>query len=67
MAAGLSNERIAEQLEFGVDAAKIHARHIYAKLGAANRTDAVSIAFTSGLLTKEDIESLRESVKVSAD
>lgn len=58
MAAGLTNDSIATELEFGVDAAKIHVRHIFGKLGAGNRTHAVSIGFTTGLLDIEDIKAL---------
>jgi DNA-binding NarL/FixJ family response regulator len=60
MAAGLTNDGIAAELNFGVDAAKIHARHIFGKLKAKNRTHAVSIGFTTGLLDREDIGSLSE-------
>jgi DNA-binding CsgD family transcriptional regulator len=66
MAAGLQNEGIAVELEFGIDNAKIHARHIFSKLGAANRTDAVSVGFTSGLLDLDDIKALRATVKAAA-
>jgi DNA-binding CsgD family transcriptional regulator len=64
MAAGLTNDEIAIQLETGVDNAKIHARHIFGKLGVVNRTDAVSTGFIEGLLDPHDIKSLRAQLKV---
>jgi DNA-binding CsgD family transcriptional regulator len=66
MAAGLTNDSIAAELGFGVDAAKIHARHIFDKLSAISRTHAVSIGLTTGLLDREDIGSLIETFGTKA-
>lgn len=63
IAAGLSNEEIAKQIETKVDNAKIHARHIFSKLGVNNRAEAVTVGFIEGILDREDIDNLREQLK----
>lgn len=63
IAAGLSNDEIARQIETKVDNAKIHARHIFDKLGVSNRAEAVTVGFIEGILDREDIDSLREQLK----
>jgi DNA-binding NarL/FixJ family response regulator len=67
MAAGLSNEQIARQIETKVDNAKIHARHIFDKLGVSNRAEAVSVGYIENILDPEDIESLREQLKKATE
>ena len=49
LAAGTPNPRIAEQLVITVDTVKKHVSHLLAKLGAANRTEAVARARQLGL------------------
>ena len=66
MAAGLTNDEIAKELETGVDNAKIHARHIFTKLGATNRTQAVSTGFIGGLLDPEDIKARKAQLKAAS-
>jgi LuxR family maltose regulon positive regulatory protein len=44
LAAGRSNQAIAGQLFVTVDTVKKHVSHVLSKLGAANRTEAVSRA-----------------------
>ena len=44
LAAGTSNPRIAEELVISLDTVKKHVSHLLAKLGAANRTEAVTRA-----------------------
>ena len=44
LAAGRSNQAIAGQLYVTVDTVKKHVSHVLSKLGAANRTEAVSRA-----------------------
>jgi LuxR family transcriptional regulator, maltose regulon positive regulatory protein len=51
MAAGRSNREIAEELVVVVDTAKKHVGRVMDKLGAANRTQAVSRARELGLLS----------------
>jgi DNA-binding NarL/FixJ family response regulator len=51
LAEGLPNKRIAERLHISDQTVKFHVASIYAKLGAANRTDAVRRAVRRGLLT----------------
>lgn len=63
MAAGLSNEQIAAEIETKVDNAKIHARHIFDKLGVSNRAEAVSVGYIHSILDPEDIDGLREQLK----
>ncbi|MBC8161581.1 MAG: response regulator transcription factor [Roseiflexaceae bacterium] len=51
LGAGLSNGEIAERLVIAPRTAKVHVQNILAKLGAANRTEAVGIAVRQGMLT----------------
>jgi LuxR family transcriptional regulator, maltose regulon positive regulatory protein len=44
MATGMSNPRIAGQLVVTLDTVKKHVSHLLGKLGAANRTEAVTRA-----------------------
>ncbi len=48
---GLANKQIAYQLGISAHTAKFHVSSIYAKLGAANRTEAVRIGIQLGLVT----------------
>jgi LuxR family maltose regulon positive regulatory protein len=50
IAAGKSNPRIAEELVVTLDTVKKHVSHVLGKLGAANRTEAVSRARQLGLI-----------------
>jgi LuxR family maltose regulon positive regulatory protein len=50
LAAGLPNPRIAQQLVVTLDTVKKHVSHLLGKLGAANRTEAVSRARQLGLI-----------------
>jgi LuxR family transcriptional regulator, maltose regulon positive regulatory protein len=50
LAAGLPNPRIAEQLVVTLDTVKKHVSHLLGKLGAANRTEAVTRARQLGLI-----------------
>jgi ATP/maltotriose-dependent transcriptional regulator MalT len=45
---GLSNQAISQQLSISVGTVKRHNTHIFAKLGATSRTDAVRRAWTLG-------------------
>ena len=47
---GLSNPDISKQLGISLNAVKQHIRAVFAKLGAANRTEAVAIAMRKHLL-----------------
>jgi DNA-binding NarL/FixJ family response regulator len=51
LAEGLSNRGIAEQLRISDQTVKFHVASVMAKLGAANRTDAVRRAIREGLVT----------------
>jgi LuxR family maltose regulon positive regulatory protein len=44
LAAGTTNPRIAEELVVTLDTVKKHVSHLLDKLGAANRTEAVTLA-----------------------
>jgi LuxR family maltose regulon positive regulatory protein len=50
LAAGTPNPRIAEELVISLDTVKKHVSHLLAKLGAANRTEAVTRARQLGLI-----------------
>src|SRR6202020_321856 len=50
LAAGRSNQRIAYELVVALDTVKKHVTHILGKLGAANRTEAVTRARQLGLI-----------------
>src|SRR5207244_5389716 len=51
LAEGLPNKAIAERLQISDQTVKFHVSSISAKLGAANRTDAVRRAVRRGLIT----------------
>ena len=50
IAAGLSNREAAEQLAISEETAKTHVRNILAKLGANDRTHAVTLALQRGII-----------------
>jgi LuxR family maltose regulon positive regulatory protein len=50
LAAGMSNQEIARKLVITVGTAKSHVHHIYSKLGAKDRLEAVIRAKELGLL-----------------
>ena len=50
LAAGAPNPRIAGQLVVTLDTVKKHVSHLLGKLGAANRTEAVTRARQLGLI-----------------
>ena len=50
LAAGRSNQAIAARLVVTVDTVKKHVSHIFDKLGATNRTEAVNRARELGLI-----------------
>jgi len=50
IAAGESNQRIARELVVTLDTVKKHVSHLLRKLGAANRTEAVTRARQVGLI-----------------
>jgi DNA-binding CsgD family transcriptional regulator len=50
LAAGAPNPRIAEQLVVSLDTVKKHVSHLLGKLGAGNRTEAVTRARELGLI-----------------
>src|SRR6266566_6305862 len=51
LAAGQSNQAIASQLVVTLDTVKKHVSHVLGKLGAANRTEAVTRARELGLIS----------------
>ena len=48
---GLSNQEISQVLGIGEYTVKAHMKGIFAKLGAANRSEAVTLGFESGILS----------------
>lgn len=53
LARGASNQEIAEELVLALNTVKRHVSNIIAKLGAANRTQAVAQARALGLLADD--------------
>lgn len=53
LAAGRSNQQIADSLVISLNTVRRHVSNIFAKTGAANRADAVSYAHTHGLIPKQ--------------
>ena len=53
LADGLCDKQISDQLGLAKDTVKDHAHMVVAKLGARNRTHAVSIAYRMGLIKME--------------
>ena len=51
LAQGLTNRQIAERLSISEHTAKFHVAAVSAKLGAASRTEAVSLGIRHGLIT----------------
>jgi DNA-binding CsgD family transcriptional regulator len=51
VATGVTNREIAHRLHISVNTVKVHARNIFAKLGAESRTEATMIALREGLVT----------------
>ena len=56
LARGASNQKIAEALVITLDTVKRHVSNILSKLGASNRTQAVSQAREFGLLSPERVQ-----------
>ncbi|WP_052852763.1 response regulator [Streptomyces avicenniae] len=50
MATGLSNPQIAEHLTVSMETVKTHVSNVLTKLGARNRTQAVILAYESGIV-----------------
>ena len=50
IAAGCSNKTVADRLDISEETVKAHVRNILAKLGANDRTHAVTIALTRGII-----------------
>ena len=50
LASGRSNRRIADELVVTLDTVKKHVTHIFWKLGADNRTQAVALARDLGMI-----------------
>ena len=54
VANGYSNKEIARILDIGANCVKYHLKVIFANLGASSRTEATSIALSSGLISTAD-------------
>ena len=50
LAFGKTNKEIAKELGIGAQTVKTHISHIFTKMGAADRTDAVALALRKGLV-----------------
>jgi DNA-binding CsgD family transcriptional regulator len=56
VAAGLSNQQIANQLGISVNTVKVHLRKVFGKIGVASRTEATLYAVRNGLVAIERVE-----------
>ncbi len=54
VAEGLSNQQIAQHLVLSLHTVKLHVKHLLAKLGATNRTQAVARARALHVLSREE-------------
>jgi two-component system NarL family response regulator len=50
LSGGLTNRQIAERLSLSRETVKTHVERVFRRLGAADRTEAVSLGFRTGLL-----------------
>jgi DNA-binding NarL/FixJ family response regulator len=50
VAKGLSNKQVARVIERTDETVKIHLKNVFTKLGVADRTEAVTVALTRGLI-----------------
>ncbi len=56
MAGGLSNQQIANRLGVSINTVKVHLRNVFAKIGAASRTEATMYAVRAGIVAIEPYE-----------
>jgi DNA-binding NarL/FixJ family response regulator len=56
LAAGMPNKEIALRLNLSLRRVKANLTTLFVKLGAASRTEAVSLALKSGIITMQDID-----------
>jgi NarL family two-component system response regulator LiaR len=52
IAAGKTNQQIADELFISLNTVSHHLRNIFGKTGTANRTEAASFAYQQGLTSK---------------
>ena len=56
VAEGLSNKAIAKRLSYAEQTVKLDLGHVFRKLGVSSRTEAMAVAFRSGLLDTRSVE-----------
>ncbi|MCS7282533.1 MAG: LuxR C-terminal-related transcriptional regulator [Anaerolineae bacterium] len=61
LATGASNKEIAYQLNISINTVKVHLRNIFAKLGAASRTEATMIAIREGWVAVPEARRMEEA------
>src|SRR3989304_3042156 len=68
VATGASNKEIARKLNISTNTVKVHLRNIFAKIGAASRTEAAMYAVNSGFIqTPQFVDSTNDSELVGSD
>lgn len=66
VAAGLSNQQIANQLGISVNTVKVHLRKVFGKIGVASRTEATLYAVRNGLVSIERVDQLNRTTLTEA-
>ena len=56
VAQGMSNKEIAKRLSYAEQTVKLDLTHVYRKLGVSNRTEALAVAYRTGLLEGRLVE-----------